>query len=45
MLKGTDRSFEDKTVSLSGEYSYAVKVIYTDGGESPLSEKKVVRVQ
>ncbi|HOY48027.1 MAG TPA: hypothetical protein PK281_01420 [Flavobacteriales bacterium] len=44
MLKGTDRSFEDKTVSLSGEYSYAVKVIYTDGGESPMSEKKVVQV-
>jgi hypothetical protein len=45
MLSGTARNYEDKAISVSGEYSYAVKVIYVDGGESPLSEKKIVNIK
>ncbi len=43
MIKGDARNFEDHA-TLQGEYSYAIKVVYKDGGESPLSEKKVIQV-
>jgi hypothetical protein len=37
-VEASKSSFIDKNLQ-SGEYEYAVKAVYQDGGESPLSEQ------
>jgi len=38
-VAGKDRFYADKEIIGKGNYTYAIKVVYEDGGESPLSEK------
>lgn len=45
IVKGSDRTFTDSEVFEKGNYTYAVKVVFEDGGESPISEKKIVVVE
>jgi len=44
-VAGKDRFYADKEIIGSGDYTYAIKVIYDDGGESPLSEKVNVLIE
>ncbi len=45
IVNGDSHGFTDKEAKRNGEYTYAVKVIYMDGGESSLSEKVNVTVK
>jgi len=38
-VKGKERFYADEEITGKGKYAYAIKVIYEDGGESPLSEQ------
>ncbi len=42
-IRGSDSQFEDKTAP--GNYQYAIKAVYKNGGESALSEIKTIQVQ
>ncbi|MEX1190240.1 MAG: hypothetical protein WED33_13355 [Bacteroidia bacterium] len=38
MLQGNEQVFEDYQCSIKGQYDYALKAIFKDGGESPISK-------
>lgn len=42
---GNERTFRDNELLGAGEYTYAVRVMYEDGGDSRLSETIAVRVE
>jgi hypothetical protein len=37
-INGSDRNFIDRHLVGKGEYTYAIKAVFEDGGESPVSE-------
>lgn len=44
-IEGNKNEFSDNDLLGKGEYTYAIKVIYKDGGESPLSTSKSVTIE
>lgn len=44
-IEGNKNEFSDSDLIGKGEYTYAIKVIYKDGGESPLSTRKSIIIE
>ena len=44
-ISGTERTYEDHVLVGEGKYTYAVRVVTDNGGESPMSERVAVVVK
>jgi fibronectin type 3 domain-containing protein len=44
-IESADRNYIDRDLVGKGDYTYAIKAVYEDGGESPISEKVNVIIE
>jgi fibronectin type 3 domain-containing protein len=44
-INSSDRSFIDRNLVGKGTYTYAIKAVYDDGGESPVTEKVNILIE
>jgi uncharacterized protein len=42
-INGSEKSYEDTALKVNTQYVYSIKAIWSDGGESPMSEKIIVK--